>query len=653
MKKVTLGGDRLGVGQKTDVALHDYGTSTHDLSEVWRSTMAPGTLVPFVTKIMLPGSKVKMKFKTKVLTLPTIGPLFGSMKLQMDLFWTPARLYNGMLHMDAYELGYDMTAAKIPQIRMTAFPPPTEVSDKNTFQINPSSLLSYLGMRGIGVTLDEDGTTRDFNALLILMYWDAYYQYYANQQEGIGAVIHTTQNTTNTETVTEIYAIDLDNGGNEIGLYPTTIPGRAMMDGYKIQIYFTGTEPDPKQVMFRLDTNEYVSAFDLCGGNIGLLNAVTDVIEGVYLYSRYGARVITSWRYRTNADAISVTPEISTFPLSNIMDMKKAILQHATTDPFLINTPDIEPYNYLHGYNATTKVNNVAFEQEGLGLKTYLSDMYHNWLDTARITAINLIASVSTAGNTFTMDTLALTKKVWEILNRVAVSGGRYSDWIEAVYAESMMRQVWSPVFMGGMSEEIVFQEIENTSEQPGQPLGTVAGRGRDSGQTKGGEVSFTVDEPGFLMGIVSITPRIDYSQGNEWFTQLQTWNDFHKPGLDGIGFRDLITEELAWWATHHNTITWITTSAGKQPAWQRYQTSVNKTFGNFAIENNQMYMTLNRRYEPDESYDIIDLTSYIDPVKFNQIFAETSIGAQNFWIQIASDIMMTHKMSAMVMPML
>ena len=47
-------------------------------------------------------------------------------------------------------------------------------------------------------------------------------------------------------------------------------------------------------------------------------------------------------------------------------------------------------------------------------------------------------------------------------------------------------------------------------------------------------------------MGIVSITPRIDYSQGNEWCTELRTWNDLHKPGLDQIGFQDLMMGQQA-----------------------------------------------------------------------------------------------------------
>ena len=60
-------------------------------------------------------------------------------------------------------------------------------------------------------------------------------------------------------------------------------------------------------------------------------------------------------------------------------------------------------------------------------------------------------------------------------------------------------------------------------------------------------------------MGIVSITPRIDYSQGNDWFTSLSTWNDWHKPHLDQIGFQDLLAEQLAWFGTTNDGHGWET----------------------------------------------------------------------------------------------
>ena len=162
------------------------------------------------------------------------------------------------------------------------------------------------------------------------------------------------------------------------------------------------------------------------------------------------------------------------------------------------------------------------------------------------------------------------------------------------------------------------------------------------------------VNEPSIIMGIVSITPRIEYSQGNEWDVNLKTFDDLHKPGLDAIGFQDLITEQMLWTDSTLDSATGIVThkSLGKQPAWINYMTSVNKVYGGFAEELNSMYMTLNRRYEKDLSTGALkDGTTYIDPVKFNNIFAETSLDAQNFWVQISKDIIARRKMSAKVIP--
>ena len=93
-------------------------------------------------------------------------------------------------------------------------------------------------------------------------------------------------------------------------------------------------------------------------------------------------------------------------------------------------------------------------------------------------------------------------------------------------------------------------------------------------------------------MGIMSITPRIDYSQGNKWYmTELDNMNDLHKPALDGIGFQELMTEQMAWWDVQiaaGNEITKF--SAGKQPAWLNYMTSYNEVYGTFADPDKAVY---------------------------------------------------------------
>jgi len=294
---------------------------------------------------------------------------------------------------------------------------------------------------------------------------------------------------------------------------------------------------------------------------------------------------------------------------------------------------------------------------EGLGLKTYQSDLFNNWVSTEWIdgeNGINAITSVDTSSGEFTIDTLELSKKVYDMLNRIAVSGGSYDDWLDAVYTHQRTRSVENPMYLGGLSKELAFQEVVSLASaqtETEQPLGTLAGRGVLTKKHKGGKVRVRVDEPSYIIGIVSLTPRVDYSQGNKWDTNLKTMDDFHKPGLDQIGFQDLITDQMAWFDT---TITpghvVQYKSAGKQPAWINYMTNVNVVRGNFAEEQEQMWMTLNRRYEKNNN-GIKDLTTYIDPSKFNHVFADTRIDAQNFWTQIGVNITARRKMSAKLMP--
>ena len=73
--------------------------------------------------------------------------------------------------------------------------------------------------------------------------------------------------------------------------------------------------------------------------------------------------------------------------------------------------------------------------------------------------------------------------------------------------------------------------------------------------------------------------------------------------------------------------------------------------------KDNEMFMTLNRRYAAEISggqnaqVTIKDLTTYIDPTKFNNVFAVTSLDSQNFWVQIGVDIKARRKLSAKIMP--
>ena len=354
-------------------------------------------------------------------------------------------------------------------------------------------------------------------------------------------------------------------------------------------------------------------------------------------------------------------PLLTEFPLDNIDDMRMQILE-AVRDPnaFEINKGSIAPYGLPFGRSGLTEEGPYfkTTSQEGLGIKTYQSDLFNNWISTEWIdgaNGINEITSVDTTTGAFTIDSLNLAYKVYQMLNRIALSGGTYDDWLDATYTHERAKGHENPVYMGSLIRELAFEEVVSNSDtlvdNQTQPLGTLAGRGRLTQKNKGGKIKVKCDEMSYIIGIASITPKIDYSQGNKFDVNLETMNDFHKPQMDEIGFQSLLTDQMSWQDSGINSQGKITyKSAGKQPAWINYMTNVNQTRGHFAEEDNSMFMTLNRRYEHDIT-GIRDLTTYIDPSKFNNIFAENSLDSQNFWVQIGIKNKARRKMSAKVIP--
>ena len=662
--ETTLGGDRLGSGNKQKISFRNYERSTHDLSYKWRSTMSSGTLVPFLVKIGLPGDKFEIDLNCEILTSPTVGPLFGSYKVQLDIFEIPLRLYNAKLHMNKLGVGMDMSKILLPQV---------DIHVNNTTgrtwtyadneQINASALFKYLGISGVGrITGTTTPAKRQFNACSFLAYWDIYKNYYANKQEAIGYCIHS-DGTAATVAMTPTSAT-LVNASTAVRTNVLDPAAEAIVgtgDWIEIQYPMTSLKPNWEGIKMTRGGSAKV-AKDLF--TTGSWFPATHILK---LVSPLATLIGNSTRVTNAASPIFGNVEtnyiaLKSFPLANIDTMKESILQWAAPTKYLVSATSPEPYS-LHTLQWGTTPNfktSIQYSQEQLAIKTYQSDLFNNWINTEWIDGtggISDLTAVNTATGEFTIDALNIASKVYDMLNRIAISGGTYDDWLDAVYTHERVKGVENPIYCGGLIKELAFEEVislANTSvDGDTQPLGTLAGRGRMTSKHKGGKVELTVNEPSYIMGIVSLTPRIEYSQGNEWDVNLKTFDDFHKPALDAIGYQDLISEQLLHTDSDLNSATGAVTykSLGKQPAWINYMTSVDKCYGGFAEPDNAMFMVLNRRYEKNADGTLKDGTTYIDPSKFNNIFAETALDSQNFWVQIAVGLTARRKMSAKVIP--
>lgn len=660
-QRKTLGGERLGAGKRQKVDTATFNRSSHDLGYIWRSTMSAGTIVPFMCEVALPADTFDINLGCEVLTLPTLGPLFGSMKVQLDVFTAPVRLYVGALHNNKLGIGLNMASVKLPFLPMPIpYFTPTELEeliDVDNSQINPSSILAYLGVRGLGIQETNVTEYRKINAIPLLAYWDIFKNYYANKQEEEAFVIHTPLQAI----VEQVDAVLAGPAGGltNVELWPLQ-NGIVLEAGTVFQVNTISLQP-AKDIMILFNngvTEQWVALSEL----INITTQTATQIQGLFKNGQWGNGAAYSWRYRNATDSPAPEVQLQAFNLEDIDIMREEILSAAMNPAafdIVNDTGSRQPYSLL-----TTTVGfqrSIMGSQEGLAVKTYQSDLFNNWLNTEYIDGVGGIAevtAVSTAGDEFTIDSLILHKKVYDMLNDVLVSGGTYDDWQEVVYDHQSITRAETPIYWGSLIKELQFQEVVSSTASEtssgNQPLGELAGRGRLGNKHKGGNITVKVDEISYLIGLISITPRLDYSQGNEWHINLETMDDFRKPHLDEIGFQELITEQMAWWDTKWTGSTKTTKSAGKQPAWINYMTNVNRVRGNFAIADNSMFMVLTRRYNPEADGDALkigDLTTYINPTHFNHIFAQTSLDSQNYWVQVGVDMIGRRKMSARVMP--
>lgn len=678
MKK-TLGGDRIRSESKMEVYLPNFGRSSHNVGKIIRTSQACGTIVPYWCQIGLDGTTFYIDITTKVKTMPTTGPVFGSFKHQIDVFVIPIRLYIAALHNNALGVGLNMSKVLLPQFEVYTANASIYEDDTNRGQVNPSSLLSYLGIKGFGFSRVNQYLRR-FPAIFNLAYWDIVKNYYANKQEENAYVItginHIWKSISIGDGVKWLRTW-VENKSAAYRIAPTADKPLYIMLEFeeKIspeevnEIQFMTNIPDSTQKLNELTKLGDTFVFERTDPDALGIREPSNPKKATKVFAYKVKKTITiAYNLDQTGDNLITMPDnqkikLTQFPLKNIDDTRTEILAAKGTSPYILSNVKM-PYGAATGtielpnYNRTKQYNssNAWYSQAGLAVKTYLSDRFNNWLNTEWIDGttggINSITAVDVSDGKLTMDALILQKKIFNMLNRVAITDGTYQAWREATYGIRSATLPESPIFCGGMQSEIAFDEIVSNSATDEEPLGTLAGRGIATMYKSGRGLKIKCTEPSMIMALGSITPRIDYSQGNKWWTRLQNMDDFHKPTLDAIGFQELIAEEAAAWSTE-TTENYQHTyqSLGKQPSWIEYTTDVNETYGEFAAGMPLAFMCLNRVYEEGINKTISNASTYIDPTIYNTIFAESRLSSQNFWVQVAFDVTARRVMSAKQIP--
>lgn len=634
----TLGKNTLGDNDKMKVAMRDYDMSTHDISTIFRSSVGVGMLVPFCKILCQKGDIIDINLINKTLSQPTLGPLFGSFKLQHFLFFGGFRLYNSWLHNNRTGIGMKMSDIKLPMMYAKTYGTTTAA----TTNISASALYKYLGWTS-SKRLGKNSTEGVYkNGIPLLLYLDIFKNFFANTQEkkfymlkGAGEVTLNIQ-----DTYQSSHDGDYTIGKNQESIQITKTT----------KIKTNLTDIDYQRFWDSIKVTTLESDGGLYYKTLGQLttNALTNTITLNNVTADPYATILQL--FTTKETAKFIKTELGQYDLKVLDQIRDVILHKKGNETLIMYGSNLNDTNNGSRELAGMFEDLISAQANKLGgmlLKTYDSDIFNNWVQTDWIDGVGGITEITSIDITandgkLTMDALNLQQKVYNMLNRIAVSGGTYRDWLETVYtAGKYLDRPETPVFIGGMTQYIEFDEVISKSatetEYGSQPLGDIAAIGRGGKPLNNGHIHYQCEEPGYIMGLMAITPMVDYSQGNDFDLNLQTIDDLHKPALDGIGYQDLIQEQMVGETSTYNGSGSISTiihkAANKTVAWIDYMTNYNRTYGDFAAGEALDFMVLNRRYEVENS-EITDLTTYIDPQKYIEIFADTSIDSQNFWVQ-------------------
>lgn len=147
---------------------------------------------------------------------------------------------------------------------------------------------------------------------------------------------------------------------------------------------------------------------------------------------------------------------------------------------------------------------------------------------------------------------------------------------VNASYAELDM-----PEFIGGFTKFFDRYQVNQTSaDSEGSPLGSYAGQMEAKGGTSH-TVKHYFDEPGFIIGIVSVVPVPVYTQliNKDWFKMSNF--DYYYPEFGHLGYQPVSYAEVSPFQAIQQGID-PSTTFGYQRAWYEYLGRVDEAHGNF-----------------------------------------------------------------------
>lgn len=327
----------------------------------------------------------------------------------------------------------------------------------------------------------------------------------------------------------------------------------------------------------------------------------------------------------------------------------------------------------------------------GLPLRTYRMDLNRGIMSQ---NIGNLKSTVTLTDGGFSIDTLRFANKLQKLIDRIDISGGRFSDMMRARWGVTPRGSMDTPDYLGSVSEFFGITDVLATAsgmntdvagDRGNSVLGQQAGFAVNRMRRDNSPITFRADQYGTLVCMFSLVPIVTYSQGIEREDLKTTFADVYDPAFGQLGYQDVDPRELSVMpsfkldlvSAYADKLQWANdawlngSSVGKRVAWSEYMSSLPRAHGLFAYgqdfdywANNRMYtrpLTIDNLQNEDgtkpaglaivENYGATDFSTYIDPSLQNNLFADVELTAQNFRLRANFDMFIRRNIGSRVMP--
>lgn len=205
-------------------------------------------------------------------------------------------------------------------------------------------------------------------------------------------------------------------------------------------------------------------------------------------------------------------------------------------------------------------------------------------------------------------------------LEAKARGGYKYRDQIETLFGVTVRYDTLDmPEFIGGMSLDVMVNQISQTVPTETSPLGDYAGQASCVGS--GQRITEYFDEHGYIIGILSVVPVPNYSQLLPKHFIKHDAFDYFFPQFGHIGMQPINYDEVCpiqayQESTESDNV--LEDVFGYQRAWYDYLARTDEVHGEFrtSLRNFVMNRTFDVKPELSESFLLVD------PEQLNDVFA-------------------------------